>query len=97
MKGGTSIQIWMKLNEPYVEYSDPNNVQPAIHCVDLAQAIDSTFCGPQDIKESIVIALNANFVKVFQSMPIAWYRSPEADTPLQLLLLEDDRRTQRLL
>ena len=88
-EGGTSIQIWTKLKEPYVEYSDPD-VQPATQCVDPAQAIDSSFCGPQEIKESIVVAFNANFVKVFQSMPVAWYRSLDADTPLQLSFIGDN-------
>ena len=85
-EGDTSIQIWTKLNEPFVEYSDPGNVPPATQCVDLAQAIDSTFCGPQEVKESIIVEVNANFVKVFQSMPVAWYRNLDADTPLQLSL-----------
>ena len=88
----TSIQIWTKFNEPYVEYSDPSSVPPAIQCVDLAQAIDSSFCGPQDVKESIVAAVNDNFVKVFQSMPVAWYRKLDAETPLQICLPGDDSK-----
>jgi hypothetical protein len=88
----TSIQIWTKLNEPYIEYSDPSNIPPATQCVDLAQAIDSTFCGPQEVKEYIVVAVNANFVKVFQSMPVAWYQNLNADTPLQFCLPGTDSK-----
>ena len=89
-QGGTSIQIWTSLNEQLESYFDPesDDVSPVSQSVDLAQAIDSSFCGPKEaeFKQGAIQAVNDNFIKIFKSMPVVWYTNLGLDTPQQISL-----------
>jgi hypothetical protein len=89
-EGSTSFQIWTTLNEPGITYSNPDIISPASQSVDLAQIINSSFCGPEIIKENVILAVNANFIQVFKSMRVAWYENLDADTPRQFCLPDPD-------
>jgi len=71
-------------------YSDRDIVSPASQSVDLAQAINSSFFGPEIIKENVILAVNANFIQVFKLMQVAWYENLDTDTPRRIYLPDPD-------
>ena len=94
-EGSTSFQIWSRLNvsglnESDMAYSDRDIVSPASQSVDLAQAINSSFFGPEIIKENVILAVNANFIQVFKLMQVAWYENLDTDTPRRIYLPDPD-------